>query len=280
MITLDHVSFTYKGRTSPAIDDISLTIGDGEFVGVIGPGGSGKTTFTYLLNGVIPHHYDGDFYGRVLMEGMDTVTASLTDISRVAGSVFEDINAQMVASAVEDEMLFALVNFGFSAQEAESRLLGALSDVGIAGLRFRDLDTLSGGQKQKVAIAAVMALSPKVLILDGPTGELDPASSVKVYELLRRINCLKGTTVVVAEQKLGLLCAYADRLLVLDRGRIGLDGPVRGVLGDMPALSKIGIQCPPIAELYSQLRRRGLYGGDVPLTLDEAERMVREALSC
>ena len=280
MITLEHVTFQYKGGDRPAIDDVSVHIRDGEFVGLIGAGGSGKTTFTYLLNGVVPHHYEGDFYGRALVEGMDTALSSLTDLSRAVGSVFEDIDAQMVSSAVEDEMLFALVNFGFTRQETDRRIEDALTDVGLRDLRHRDLDTLSGGQKQKVVIAAILALSPRVLVLDEPTGELDPAGSLRIYELLRQLNRTKGTTIIVAEQKLDLLSAFADRLLVMKQGQIVLDGSVRSVMGDVGALAEAGLQGPPVSVLYDRLRRRGYYAGEMPLTTEEAERMVREAMAC
>jgi energy-coupling factor transport system ATP-binding protein len=279
MIVLENVSFTYKGQSSPAIDNLSLTIGDGEFVGVAGPCSAGKSTFACLLNGVIPHHYEGDFYGMALVDGMDTVNTSLTGISRVVGSVFEDINAQMVSSTVEDEILFALINFGLPMQEVDRRAQSALADMGISNLRYRNLDTLSGGQKQKVALAAVMAVSPKVLVLDEPTGELDPASSIKVYELLRQINRMTGTTIIAVEQKLDLICQYADRLLVMDRGRVVLDGPARDVLGNAAALGEIGLKRPPVMDLFDELSRLGLYEGAPPLTIDEAEQMVRGAMA-
>ena len=278
MITLENVTFRYKGQLAPAIDGISLSIGAGEFVGIVGPGSAGKSTFAYLLNGVAPHHYEGDFYGRVVVDGMDTAAVSLTDISRVVGSVFEDIDGQMVSSTVEDEMLFGLINFGYGQEEIEARMGRALTNVGIMDLRQRDIDSLSGGQKQKVVIAAMLAMSPKVLVLDEPTGELDPASADKVYALLREINKTTGATIIVVEKKAELLCAYADRVVALHEGKIAMDGPIRRIMGDVEALAKIGLEATAVSVLYNELKGLGLYDGDAPLTVDDAERMVREAL--
>ena len=279
MIKLENVTFYYDNQDRPAVRDLSLDIAEGAFVGVIGAGGSGKTSLTYLLNGIIPHHHPGEFYGRVLLDGMDTVETSLTDISRVVGSVFEDISGQMVSSTVEDELLFGLVNFGYPRDEVTRRMLGTLADVGISDLLYRDLESLSGGQLQKVAIAATLALSPKVLVLDEPTGELDPLSSERVYELLRDINRTKGTTIIVVEKKLELLCSYVDRVIAIDEGRVALDGPVRRILGDGAALRGLGLKSPAISELYEALSGQGLYAGEPPLTVAEAERMVREAVA-
>lgn len=278
MITMESVTFIHKGQDSAAINDVSLTINDGEFVGIIGPGGGGKTTFTELINGVAPHCREGDFYGKVVVDGMDTAAVTLTDISRVVGSVFEDIDGQMVSSTVEEELTFALVNFGFDETQIRQRVSRALEDMGISELRYRSLHELSGGQKQKTAIASVMALSPRILALDEPTGELDPGSSVMVYEILKRINRQTGATIIITEKKLDLLYRFADRLIVIERGRVALDKKTRDALKALDALSIPGIKCPPVAELYFKLSGLGLYEGTVPLNLDQAEKMAREAM--
>ena len=154
------------------------------------------------MNGIIPHCYPGDFFGSVVVEGNDTCETALTDISLVVGSVCQDIDSQFVASVVDDEMLYGLENFGVPHDEIEARMVEALEDMGIGDLRDRTIDSLSGGQKQKVAIASILALRPKVLVLDEPTAELDPASSVGVFDLLTRYAREHGTTVVVVEQKI------------------------------------------------------------------------------
>jgi len=278
MIRLKDLNFQYKDAPGFALTDINLEIAEGEFVGVIGSSGAGKTTLTYVLNGVVPHYYGGDFYGRAEVAGLDTIDAGPAQLSRIVGSVFQDIDGQMVASIVEDELLFGLENFGVPRAEIENRLQTALDAMGIAPLRHRAIASLSGGQKQKVAIAAILALRPKLLVLDEPTGELDPRSSVHVFELLRMLNREFGMTVVVVEQKIMLLCEYAKRLVVMDRGKVLLDGAVRDVIQDLEALTGAGVNAPRVASLAHELKARGLYFGPLPVSVPEAERMVREVL--
>ena len=182
LLELKDVSFKYVNRNKDdsldsskaqdstfALKDVSLSIESGEFVGIIGPSGSGKTTLASLFSGAIPHHYSGELLGSVKIAGQDTKNLALTNIACLIGSVIQDIDAQMVAANVEDEILFGLENFGVAHSEIPGRIDEALQIVGISDLRNRDLDTLSGGQKQKVAIAAILALKPKVMVLDEPT---------------------------------------------------------------------------------------------------------------
>ena len=185
IIHVDQVSFTYADASKVALKQADLSVAPGDFLGIIGPSGAGKSTLIYSMNGIIPHYSKGDFYGSVTLAGNDTFETNLTDLSRIAGTVFQDIDAQMVASVVEDEMLFGLENFGVAKADIEPRLAQALEDVGISDLRHRTIASLSGGQKQKVAVAAVLALRPRVLLLDEPTGALDPVSSRQIFELLR-----------------------------------------------------------------------------------------------
>lgn len=278
MIQIKDFGFRYAGQEEFALKDLNLDIEEGDFLGVIGPSGAGKSTFTYALNGVIPHHYRGDFYGSVTVCGMDTVETRPEELARRVGSVFQDIDGQMVSSVVEDELLFALENFGVPENQVEERLREAMDLVGISHLRDRDLATLSGGQKQKVAICAMAALRPKILVLDEPTGELDPGSSRQIYEMLRKLNRELKLTVVVVEQKIMLLCEYAERLLVLSGGQARFHGPVREVLESAAGLERLGVNCPRVVTLADRLRERGLYRGPVPVDLLEAEKMAREVL--
>lgn len=278
MIELDALTFRYAGAEEPALRSLSLRVPRGGFLGILGPSRSGKTTLLSVLSGVVPHHRPGDFYGACRVGGLDTVEHTPTDLSRIVGSVFQDIDAQMVSSLVEDELLFALENFGVPQGELDGRIREALSAVGIEDLRHRSLDTLSGGQKQKVAIAAVLAMRPQVLALDEPTGELDPASSAAVFSLLSALNA-RGVTIVVAEQKLSLLTAHCKTLCVLDSGAIALQGDVREVLSQPRRLEALGLRVPRIAALHGRLAAAGLPAGPVPLTVSEAISMAKGVLA-
>jgi len=278
VITITNLNFKYEGSDHFALKDINFTVEKGDFVGIIGTSGAGKSTLTYVLNGIVPHHYPGDFYGSVMVNGMDTVEVRPEQLSAFIGSVFQDIDGQMVASVVEDELLFGLENFGVPRGEIETRLNEALETMGIANLRYRSISSLSGGQKQKVAIAAITALHPEVLLLDEPTGELDPQSSLQIFQMLKTLNRDYGMTVIIVEQKIMLLCEFVRRLVIMHAGEIVHQGPVRRVLQNAVDLEEIGVNVPRVVTLANQLREKGLYQGKLPLNLDEAEQMVKEVL--
>lgn len=279
MIEVSQLSFRYREGEDLLLKDINLVIPDGSFVGITGAAGSGKSTLTYALNGIIPHCYPGDFYGSVKIDGIDTCEASLTDVSRLVGSVCQDVDSQIVASVVEDEILYGLENFSVPKDQVEGRLNDALVAMGIEDLRYRSIAGLSGGQKQKVAVASVIALKPRVLILDEPTAELDPASSLAVFELLESYARDQGTTVVVVEQKIALLSRFADTVLALDDGRIRFQGSPAEVLEYSDELLEIGVNCPRSTSLVNRLKQRGLATGSAVRDVDGAVRVCSDLLS-
>lgn len=280
MIAIKGLSFKYGESDKFALSNINLQVQKGDFLGVIGGSGAGKSTLLRSMNGIIPHYSRGDLYGEVRIGGFDTVDSAPEQIARFAGSISQDIDSQIVASVVEDEILFGLENFGIQCSDIEARLRAALERAGITELRERTIASLSGGQKQKVAIAAVIALMPEVLILDEPTCELDPQSSRQVFSLLRELNEEYGITVVVAEQKIMLLCEYVKRLAVMSEGQMVLYGPVRDVLVHSSEMLEAGVNCPRVVTLCDRLRAKKLYKGITPIGLHDAEIMVREAVSC
>lgn len=279
MIQFEDFSFRYKSSEAFALQGISMTIENGAFVGIIGNSGAGKSTLTYTLSGIIPHHFDGDFYGSVKVNGLDTVEVKPEKLAQFVGEVFQDIDSQMVSSIVEDEILFGMENFGVPHDEIGRRLDSVLDMLGIRDLKARQISSLSGGQKQKVAIAAILAMDPEIIVLDEPTGELDPASSIMIFDILRRLNREFGKTVIVVEQKIMLLCEYVDRLLVMDAGKIVFDGRSEEIVQQVPLFKNLGINVPRVVELGQQLTAAGLYHGAIPLDLDQAEKMVKEVLA-
>lgn len=282
IIEMECVSFSYGTAADGAyaLKDIDLSVEEGAFVGLIGPSGAGKSTLASAITGAIPHHYRGRLFGSTLVAGLDTCEASLTDIAKVAGSVLQDIDAQMVASVVEDELLFGLENFGIDHREIEGRIASALDAVGIADLRHREIATLSGGQKQKVAIAAILAMTPRVIVMDEPTSALDPASARDVFEVLRRAKELTGMTVILIEQTVALLAEYCDRVVVIDQGRIALDGTPTDVFSHGENLRAIGVDTPRTVRISNSLAEAGLAPNDSPaLTLDGAEALVAGILA-
>ena len=278
MIEIQDLSFTYKGENKPALQEIRLSVPDGGFLGVIGPAGAGKTTLARVISGMIPHHYTGDFYGSATVNGMDTFETSLPDLSRLVGMVFQDVDSQIISPMVEDELLYGLENFGIPREEIPARIGEALQKVGIADLRERTIGSLSGGQRQKVAIASIIALKPKILVLDEPTGELDPRSSRQVFSLLKELNEEQGITVIIIEQKIMLLCEFARQLAVLSGGRIARQGDTRDVLAHSEELETLGVNCPRVTTLSRMLSAKTGEEQPVCINLDEAENMVRRLI--
>ena len=281
MIRFQDFSFRYQsGQTEEpaefALQNINMEDREGEFVGITGTSGAGKSTLTYSISGLIPHHFNGDFYGSVEVNGMDTVEVHPEQLAQFVGEVFQDIDSQMVSSIVEDEILFGMENFQVPRDEIARRLEEVLNMLGIASLRRRQISSLSGGQKQKVAIASILALQPDIILLDEPTGELDPESTIMIYEILRRLNREFHKTVIVVEQKIMVLCAYVSRLIVLEKGQVMFDGPARRITGEIELFKSLGINVPRVVELGHMLKKAGMYAGEIPTELDGAEKMVRE----
>lgn len=279
MITIKNFSFKYEGSEKPVLENINLDIEEGTFLGIIGHSGAGKSTLTYAINGIIPHYYKGDFYGSIKINGLDTIDTNLTDLSQLIGSVCQDIDSQMVASVVEDELLYGLENFRIPKIEIEDRIRFALDELGIADLRKRNIASLSGGQKQKVAIASIIALKPKILLLDEPTGELDPQSSRQVFTLLKKLSKKHGMTVLVVEQKIMLLCDFADNLAVINHGKLLMHDKVENVLANSEVLEKIGVNCPRVVTLSNKLIHEGYRNINLCKNVDEAERMVHSLMN-
>ena len=275
IIEVKDVTFAYSGAQRHALERVSLAVAEGEFVGIIGSSGAGKSTLAGVMSGAVPHHFAGELYGACLVDGKDTCEVALTDVSRLVGSVLQDIDAQFVASNVRDELLFGLENFGVAHDEIPARMQQALETVGIEDLRDREIATLSGGQKQKVAIAAILALRPRVLVLDEPTAALDPASSTLVFETLCEVNRSAGITVVVIEQKVALLSEYCSRVVVLDQGKLVFDDTPRKVFSHGERLREIGVDSPRVARVSNSLATAGLCEpGELALSVDEAAALV------
>lgn len=276
MIEIKELTFKYSGSKKNALENVSLTIEKGDFVGLIGESGAGKTTLCSCINGLIPHHYAGDFYGSVKIQGTDTFDIEPGKLALKVGSVFQDVDSQLVSFFVEDEILFGLENFGIPKDQIEQRITAALEALEIQELRHREISTLSGGQKQKVAIAAILALEPDILVLDEPTGELDPASSVQIFKLLQKLNKEKGITIVVAEQKIMLLCEYVKKLIVLEKGTLIHYGEIRSTLTHQKEMEEAGINCPRVLTLTSRMAEEGL----VPDSYTKEDRICLNAEEC
>lgn len=271
------LSYTYPGGTAPSISDVSLKIEKGEFALITGPSGCGKTTLCRCFNGLIPHFYQGEMKGEIVVTDLNVVKHQVHELARHVGLVFQNPENQLFALSVEKDVAFGLENLGVPREEMRKRVDWALELASIYDLRERAPHELSGGQQQRVAIASVLAMQPQVIVLDEPTSFLDPLSAKKIFEVIRGLNRDLGITVVLVEHRLDLTARYADHIIIMDRGRIVLDGDPHEILRSDEA-RLIGVGIPKATRLYQMLRKDGInLGGTVPLSSEEMAKTLAGA---
>jgi energy-coupling factor transport system ATP-binding protein len=217
---VDSLTFSYTGSAS-VLDDVSLTIEEGEHVVLLGPSGSGKSTLLRALAALVPHFHGGTFAGSVVVGGIDTRTARPSELAGTVASVFQDPEDQIVMSKVANEIAFGLENLGVDPAEIWPRVEEALALVGAEHLSERSTGELSGGELQRISLASALALKPRLLLLDEPTSQLDPEAAEAFFDLVERLPC----AVLVSEQRPARPLAHVDRVLFMDAGRIVLDAP-------------------------------------------------------
>ena len=277
MLQTEHLSFTYpaeEGQTSTvALEDVSLSIERGSFVVVLGHNGSGKSTLAKHMNAVLLPSG-----GTVYVEGMDTRDeALLLEIRRRVGMVFQNPDNQIVANVVEEDVAFAPENLGVPSEEIRRRVDDALAAVGMSEFTRHAPHLLSGGQKQRVAIAGVIAMAPECIVLDEATAMLDPAGRREVLSAIRALNQERGITVVLITHHMDE-AMDADRLIVMNDGKLVIDGAPAEVFTQGEALRAMGLAAPDTVELLYGLRQGGM---DVPLdalTVDECADAICKAL--
>jgi len=276
LIKIRGLNFSYNGADKPALRNINLTIEDGQFVLLTGASGGGKSTLCRCFNGLVPHFYGGKISGKAEVQGLDILAHPPKELATKVGMVFQDPENQLVTADVEREIAFGLENLGYPKNLIARRIEEALDTVGIAPLRFARNNELSGGEKQKVAIAAVLALHPEVLVLDEPTSELDPQSAEEVLRLLERLNDELGLTVILIEQRLDRVVHLVDRMLVMGDGEIIAGGTPGEVMnGDIGGL---GIGLPPVIRLMRELKSHDAALNGLPLTVKDARLRLQKVL--
>jgi energy-coupling factor transporter ATP-binding protein EcfA2 len=242
-LVLDAVTYRYPGAAAPALDAVSLTVEEGEFLVVAGPSGGGKSTLLRAACGLVPHFHGGEFAGRLEAGGLDTREHGPAQIARVAGTLFQEPETQVVLGTVRAELAFPLENQGRSAAEVARGVEEAALALGIAGLLDRPTHELSGGELQRVALGAALAGRPKLLLLDEPTSQLDPVAGDELLGVLRRINEEWGTAVLIAEHRLERCLAAADRVVVLEGGRVVCDAGPHAFLAWSPDATPVSRLC-------------------------------------
>lgn len=262
------VSFAYPDRVL-ALDDVSLAAAPGEFVAVVGSNGSGKTTLMKVLTRLLR-----PAAGQVLLGGADVATLRDAELYARVGIVFQNPADQLFAATVEQDVSFGPRNLGVSPEESADRARAALAAVGAQALATRPVHHLSFGEQKRVCLAGVLAMQPRVLVLDEPTAGLDPAGEQQMLELLLRLNRENGITMVLSTHSVDLLPALADRICVLSRGRVLRQGRPDEIFADAATAAEAGLRLPQIAQLFERLGDDGLRATAMPLTLEQARQQV------
>jgi energy-coupling factor transport system ATP-binding protein len=280
IIELDRVSFRHDGSETDALRDVRLTIEEGEYVAILGRNGAGKTTLGQCLNGIVPNLVTGELRGRVSVAGHDPARTPVRAMAGLVGMVFDNPEFQMSQLTVAEEVAFGLENLGVPMDEMPPRIGEALAMVGLEGFEERVPLALSSGEQQRLAIASVLVMRPRILVLDEPTSNLDPVGKGTVFEIARRLNRQAGMTIVIAEHDVDAVARHADRVVALDRGTVVATGEPREVLGRRELLESIGVRLPQVTELALRLRDgRAGWSGAIPLTADEAAAAIERRLA-
>jgi energy-coupling factor transport system ATP-binding protein len=267
-ILLEQVSFTYRGADARAIDGARLVHRAGETIAIVGPSAAGKSTLVKCLNRIVPGFEDGILEGTIRIGGRELGGQRVCDVAPLVGMVFQDFESQLFSSSVASEVAFAMEQRRFDRAMMRSRVRDALSAVGLAGFEGRDPATLSGGEKQRLAIAAVMALRPRVIVLDEPTTDLDPQGRAEIFTLLEELRA-QGLCLVIIEHDLEAL-RRCDRIILLREGKIVADAAPAELLPRVDLLEQCGVRPTDLDRLCHRLQVRP------PLpTIDHVEAMIR-----
>jgi energy-coupling factor transport system ATP-binding protein len=249
VIRLENVGFMYPRAAKYALEGINLSVSQGEFLAVMGENGAGKTTFCKLLNGIIPHVSGGNLSGKVEIDGVDTKNSSVPQLAVKVGMTLDDPDAQLFTSSVREEAAFGLQNILLPPDEMEVRIKQALEAVGLMGFEDREPATLSGGEKQRLAIAAVLAMQGKILVLDEPLCRLDPQGARELMSVLNGLRKNKNITVIMTTHDSAKAAEFADRVCVLKNGKITAIDTAKNIFSNGGLLKENGIQ--PITDNFT-----------------------------
>jgi energy-coupling factor transporter ATP-binding protein EcfA2 len=277
-ISIRDLHFSYPplvsdGEPISVLEGIDLEVKGGEFVSIMGPTGVGKTTLCLALNGIVPQSTGGIIRGEVVVAGLNTRQHPVPELASWVGIVFQDPESQFFNMTVEAEVAFGPESLGLDPGEIRERIDWALTMVGMSQHRHRSPFQLSGGEKQRVAIAAILAMTPRILVLDEPTSGLDPMGKANVFRVVRELKQQDGMTIVMVEQESEKIAEFSDRVVVLRDGKVALmDTPDR-VFAQVELMHEIGLAVPQVSELARlfNTRRNTSY---VFTTLEDAYRAL------
>ena len=282
--SLENVSYQYPRSPTPVLSEINLSIKKGEFFGLIGPTGAGKTTLCCALNGIVPQFYGGRFFGKISIVGLDTLEHPISILAKHVGEVFEDPETQLIATSVENEIAFELENLKIPREEIMLRIPRVLEMVRLEGTEKKHPAELSGGQKQRLAIAAALAAQPDLLILDEPTSQLDPVGAQEVFSTVYELNKELGMTILMSSHAAEEMAEFANRVGILSHGSLISVGTPDEIYANIPLLLENSLRVPQVASTYYSIRQNKIPIPRIPVRLDEGKielkRVFEEAKLC
>ncbi|MGQ4872632.1 MAG: energy-coupling factor ABC transporter ATP-binding protein [Promethearchaeia archaeon] len=275
LIDFHNFYFRYKKNEEYAVANINLKIKDNKFILLCGETGSGKTTLIRCMNGLIPQFYAGFYKGSVNVCGKDTVETPIADLSTDVGIVFQNPENQLISMNVEHEIAFGLENIGIPREQIAEKIKEVAKITKISHLLEKAPFELSGGEQQRVAIASILALEPKVLVLDEPTAQLDPYTAQEIIRLIKEIQQKKKITVIISEHRLDLVMSYADEIILIKDGKI-LEHDSKENVTYGNNFKELYINHPFIYNVFEKLRKEGLEFDKIPLTIKEAINFIKD----
>ena len=278
VIEFQDVSYRYPRTKRWVITHLNLSLKQGDFVAVMGENGAGKSTVCQMLNGIIPNSVGGNLRGNVLIHGMETRSAGISQLATKVGIVLEDPETQLFTTSVDSEVAFGPENLCLPVDEIRERVKWALDVVRLKGFEHRMPTALSGGQKQRLAIAANIAMRPDILVLDEATSQLDPVGVEEVLSVARELNQKYGMTIVMATDASEMIARLMDWVVVLDKGIKVAEGTPRQIFADTQLFQKFMIRAPQVSQLAGQLAKAGHQPKNFPVTVEDAKKEIAKLL--
>lgn len=272
-VEIKDLYWRYEGREEYTFENINLTIEENQFIGIVGPNEAGKTTLVSAIKGIIPSNFNGIYKGSVKLFNKEVKTSSTRELAKTVGMVFSDPDAQFTSMSVEEEISFGLENIGCSIKEINERMKWVSDLTNIGNLLEKPPYDLSGGQKQRVAIASIIAMKPRIIILDEPTSMLDPISKDMVFDLLKTMKDKLKLTVIVVEHNIEKLVELADKMILINNGKIEKYVETDRFFDDIDFLNKRSIRIPEAIQFMHMVNKdRNVLS---PMHLEDIEKTVK-----
>jgi len=275
LIKFEDFFFRYKGNDEYALNNINLKIGKNKFILLAGETGSGKTSLIRCMNGLIPQFYAGYYKGSVEVVGKDTISTSIADLSTEVGVVFQNPENQLIAMNIEHEIAFGMENIGLKREVIKERLEYLMQLTGISKIADRAPFEISGGEQQRVAIASILALDPKIIVLDEPTANLDPLFAQKIIMLLKKIQKERELTIIISEHRMDLIIPIVDEIILMKQGEILAHNKKENVV-DSKEFENLDINKPVIYSIFNHLKRENLIHTSLPTSINDAVSILKK----